>query len=105
MNDEIKAFLINIKGNEEYKAIYNYITNLQDENERLKEWKKDLLSENIELENIRKEAVEKVKDIIEGNNSALSNPEYAIVSKHKLLKLNNIDCKELLNILQGGKDE
>lgn len=31
---------------------------LQEENERLKEWKEDLLKENIELENIRKEAIE-----------------------------------------------
>lgn len=31
---------------------------LYQENERLKEWKEDLLSENIELENARKEAVE-----------------------------------------------
>ena len=29
MSDEIKAFLVNIKGNEEFKSIYDYITNLQ----------------------------------------------------------------------------
>ena len=36
---------------------------LQEENERLKEWKEDLLNENIELENIRKEAIEKIESV------------------------------------------
>ena len=30
MNNEIKAFLVNIKENEDYKEIYDYITNLQE---------------------------------------------------------------------------
>lgn len=30
---------------------------------RLKEWKEDLLNENIELENIRKEAIEYIKEL------------------------------------------
>lgn len=48
---------------DDYEAnlLLDYITNLQEENERLKEWKKDLLNENIELENIRKEAREYLK--------------------------------------------
>lgn len=36
----------------------------KDENERLKEWKEDLLKENIELENIRKEAFEYITNTI-----------------------------------------
>lgn len=34
MNKEIKAFLVNIKGNEDYKEIYDYITNLQEQYEK-----------------------------------------------------------------------
>ena len=45
-------------GLNDLKKLKDLITNLQEENERLKEWKEYLLNENIELESIRKEAIE-----------------------------------------------
>ena len=62
--------------------LFNYITNLQQENERLKEWKKDLLNENIELENIRKEAIEYIE-----------NPRH---------EMSVLTYQNLLKILQNG---
>lgn len=46
---------------------------------------------------------EKINKIIESNNSALSNPEYTIVSKHQLLKLSNEELKDILVLLEKIK--
>ena len=76
MNNEIKEILDNMKeiSSFEYttdwfelnykdtKILLDYITNLQKENERLKEWKEDLLKENIELENTRKEVIKYMQE-------------------------------------------
>ena len=58
-----------------------------EENERLKEWKKDLLNENIELENIRKEAIE----YIDKQTSLFDKCYFS-------------GFKDLLNILQNGSE-
>ena len=53
MNNEIKAFLVNIKENEDYKEIYDYITNLQERIDNAIEyikWHYDLATEeNVEF--------------------------------------------------------
>lgn len=57
------------------EKLYDHITSLQQkveqlekENKRLKEWKEDLLSENIELENIRKEAKRKINNMFDNGD-------------------------------------
>lgn len=77
---------------EESKQILDYITNLQQVIERLKEWKEDLLKENIELENIRKEAIEYINNTIE--DKPLTDFDCG----------SNNACNDLLNILQNGDD-
>lgn len=51
-----------------------------------------------------KNVIDKIKDktnkMIESNNSALSNPEYTIASKHQLLKLSNEELKDILELLE-----
>lgn len=69
------------------ERLLDYITNLQEENKRLKEWKEDLLNENIELENIRKEAIEYIKFRQEDDENYCLN------------------IQELLNILFGDDKE
>ena len=90
LKDDNKSFIIcgvSYYKISDYKAkvLLDYITNLQEEikimvkddersqktiirlskeNKRLKEWKEDLLQENIELENIRKEAIEYIQNHI-----------------------------------------
>ena len=66
-------------------------------------WKKEYLELSKQLE--EKEIVldkikEKTNNMIESNNSALSNPEYTIVSKHQLLKLSNEELKDILELLE-----
>ena len=113
--------------NKEYSQQYllDYITNLQEENNRLKElcdkyeeehntafklWtikmeEMHTYEEKKELQNRIDKAVDKIQNMIESNKAALSNPEHTIVAKHKLLKSDNDDCEYLLNILQGKSDE
>ena len=55
MNKEIE--LLNKKIDAQDKIINTQALEIA----RLKEWKEDLLNENIELENIRKEAIELIK--------------------------------------------
>jgi len=76
----------------EYSDLRDYITNLQEENERLKGWKQDLLNENIELENIRKEAIEYI------NHENFKRTILVGVGTKKYTK-NILD--NVLNILQG----
>ena len=45
MNNEIKAFLVNIKENEDYKEIYDYITNLQERIDKAIEYIKEMPDE------------------------------------------------------------
>ena len=109
MNNEIKEIIDCLElalDSESYKTLLDYITNLQqeieeekrieeadlktiqrleEENERLKEWKEDLLKENIELENIRKEAIEYIE-----------NPRH---------EMSVLTYQNLLNILQNGSDD
>ena len=119
LNDEIKEILEELENMYEISEleeqvnninrIKDYITNLQQavkdtkdtadnmlyelkqENERLKEWKEDLLKENIELENIRKEAIEYIEKEI----------YYCLSSGDNI----NIYLDRLLNILQNGSDD
>lgn len=74
---------------DEITYLLEHIEEKDKEIERLKEWKKDLLDENINLENIRKEANEFIKE--HTNNFA----EY----------LDVYEAKELSNILEDDKDE
>jgi hypothetical protein len=65
---------------------------------------KETWKELLEYINKQKEVLDKIKEktnkIIESNNSALSNPEYTIVSKHQLLKLSNEELKDILELLE-----
>ena len=72
---------------------------LQQENERLKEWKKDLLNENIELENIRKETIEYIKYRKEEYDNA-GTTRLGINFQHYNKLIN-----DLLNILQNGSED
>ena len=47
-----------------YYEMQDNFHNANEEIERLKEWKEDLLQENIELENIRKEAIEYIEKYV-----------------------------------------
>lgn len=76
------------------------LDNLQEEIRQTK-----LLKERYQLQKDKyKEVLDKIKDktnkMIESNNSALSNPEYTIVSKHQLLKLSNEELKDILKLLE-----
>lgn len=76
------------------------IIRLTKENERLKEWKKDLLNENIELENIRKEAIEYI------NNFWREKSYYESVENClKFATMNEFEKEDLLNILQNGSEK
>jgi prephenate dehydratase len=117
LSDEIKAFLINIKGNEEYKEIYDYITNLQQENERLKKdvelFKSDLIScTNTGLSLITKidkaieyitsyEAISSIQglDKIEQNKTLDERTMNVMVERYLQVHHN------LLNILQNGSEK
>ena len=114
---------------EDYKLLLDYITNLQQENEilhennqdmqeemarvweedeRLKEWKEDLLKENIEFENIRKEAIEFIKEKISSTKGVINDYMYHKEHNKHLIELLNEDIemyKSELNILQNGSDE
>ena len=101
MNNEIKAFLVNIKGNDEWKEIYDYITNLQEENERLK----------LELSGYRQAILNDDKlmglqaelDLYKDNNKYLNNKIDKAV-KYIGKPNDNYWCEEakyLLNILKG----
>ena len=76
----------NLETTEKAFEFLKYIKELQEENKK------------------QKELLNKIKDktnkMIEGNNSALSNPEYTIVSKHQLLKLSNEELKDILKLLE-----
>ena len=110
---------------DELPKILDYITNLQQElqimikddersqetiirltkeNERLKEWKEDLLKENIELVNIRKEAIEYITQYREiyYPDEPLSEPK---VLYHLGIYEDEFDEEKLLNILQNGSEE
>ena len=64
----------------------------------------DFANKVINYINKQKEVLDKIKEkvnkMIWGNYSALSNPEYTIVGKHELLKLSNIDLKDILELLE-----
>ena len=139
MKEEIKEILDNIrkiiKSNREndfnriiydcdgIEKILDYITNLQEEVEKLKqpqifidtmdmeerygqELYEDYLKEKLEDYKQRNEkAIYKLQDIIESNNGALSNSEHLIIGKHSLLKLENDNCYILLNILKGDEED
>ena len=62
---------------------------------RLKEWKEDLLNENIELENIRKEAIKYIKDNKDNTYQTLD---------FENGKSYNSALLELLEILEGDKE-
>jgi len=63
-----------------------------------------LLYTNMKLENRIDKAIEHLYKRNEQNNSALTNKEETIISKHELLKLEIINNKILEDILRG-KDE
>ena len=126
MKDEIKEILDKLKSDNypfgiatiDINKLLDYITNLQEElksanesiswwsnrfkaverdNERLKEWKEDLLKENIELENIRKKAIEYIKSLEEDSTDYDGEVIIGEIGTH---------CKDkLLNILNGGDEE
>ena len=81
-----------------YEELEQKVEQLEKENKRLKEWKEDLLSENIELENIRKEA----KDFIKNNTYEYFHDGNL---KDKTLSINKtIFIDNLLNILNKGSE-
>ena len=112
----------------EASLLLDYITNLQQENEirqqdinnltyqlakmkaeneRLKEWKEDLLNENIELENIRKETIEFIKEKISSTKGVINDYMYREEHNKHLIELLKEDIemyKKELNILQNGSD-
>ena len=65
MIEDIKSFMKDIEMLNKKLDAQDKIINTQAlEIARLKEWKEDLLNENIELENIRKEAIEYIKSYL-----------------------------------------
>lgn len=92
MNDEIKAFLVNIKNNEEWKQIYDYITNLQEENEELKknqryykngvfslEYDKETMSDMIDD---LKQENERLKEIWEDTRTFIKDNKRLVMNKN-----------------------
>ena len=68
------------------------LAKMKEENERLNEWKKDLLNENIGLENARKEAIELLE---------LKQLRYLNEDDYRICTL---DLQEVKDILQNGSD-
>ena len=64
-----------------------------------------LLEENLELEQALDEIEKHLKNDIESCNSALSNPEYTIISKHELLKNEKQKDIDILKIIQKAKGD
>ena len=97
--EDISKFLVN-------KRIVNYsiFKKLEDKEEI------EMIYRDNDIQYLEKEldkyknVIDKIKDktnkMIESNNSALSNPEYTIVSKHQLLKLSNKELKDILELLE-----
>ena len=99
---------LDAKAKDKMKQFENQIIMLKQENERLKEWKKDLLNENIELENIRKEAIEFIKEKISSTRGVINDYMYHKEHNKHLIELLNEDIemyKNELNILQNGGDD
>lgn len=100
MNNEIKEIL-EFKEDADYKRLSideidilrDYITNLQEENKLLKIWKEDLLNENIDIENIRKEAIDYIKS------------ESWFCYKDNEEVIDRTPVEKLIKILEGDKDE
>ena len=90
MKDEIKSFLVQIKGNDEWKEIYNYITNLQEELEeekRIEQASLDTIN-NLQEEN---ESLKQQLDFIEEQNKYIDKLEKLSQEKDKEIeRLNNI---------------
>lgn len=60
----------------------------------------ELYLDMVKYKNVIDNIKDKTNKMIESNNSALSNPEYTIVSKHQLLKLSNEELKDILELLE-----
>lgn len=109
MKDEIKSFLVQIKGNDEWKEIYNHITNLHESEAYYYGQYKDYKSRC-------EKAIENCKKSIQSINEKLkNNKEPFEVVNGKIIYLNDyqvcrlkaikMKSKELLNILEGDKDD
>ena len=107
MNDEIKEILDNKLyfdlDEEDYIKIKDYITNLQQENERLKELDENYpieeqLEEALKYENIYKSRCEKASNKLSFIDEALENNTLNVPLC--ITKINSA-----LNILQNGSDE
>ena len=102
LREELQNYFQVINGTALYyenyvKILQQKVEQLEKENERLKEWKEDLLSENIELESIRKEAIEY---ILTCNDKEKLNSMFLDESY-----ISNYGAKDLLNILNKGNEE
>lgn len=92
--------------------LFNYITKLEQENKLLKKTKLAKQFPNTHCVKIKintykdriDKAIEHLHKRNEQNKSALTNKEETIISKHELLKLENINNEILEDILRG-KDE
>ena len=67
--------------------------------------KKELLKENQKLEQALDEIEKYLKNDIESYNSSLSNPEYTIINKHRLLKNEKQKDIDILKIIQKAKGD
>ena len=123
MNNEIKKIL-KIEVDCDYKKLSvdeisileDYITNLQEENKRLIELDENYpieeqLEEALKYENIYKSRIEKVVEYIK-QNCILSDEwkdldvcNFVPIGKITYKQLNKKGIKQLLDILNGGKDE
>lgn len=93
--------------NDEIKCLLNYITNLQKENEKLKQWDCNKDTRNSRQRTANKNLLKQLENYKSRNEKASD----FILSKVKEYKphfakveLNTADCNELLNILEGGDE-
>ena len=119
ISDDIDKKIKELESKVEIKGYQKEIKTLQEENKELKNtidfidnkykntinYNEKLIEYNQKYKQRNEKAIYKLQDIIESNNGALSNPEYSIIGKHSLLKLENDNCYILLNILKGDKDD
>ena len=96
MNNEIKAFLVNIKNNEDYKTIYDYITNLQEDYDRAMK----LVDKGVENSYIKIKEQQKEIDKLTAESTEWENRTYYWQDKAEDLETKN---KKAIEYINAGK--
>lgn len=102
----MKKFMMSEEAFNELINGFEYVGNLTEYGkENIKYHVQILQQKNKKLEQALDEIEKYLKSNIESCNSALSNPEYTIISKHELLKNEKQKDIDILKIIQKAKGD